>query len=141
MDLTDIPGIGPAYSQRLRDADVPDAEALAAVEDVDALAQRASIPAARLAGFREEARRRLEISGIPIFDPILDNAQTLVRSLDHLAHEVEEAATGLKREVQEKGIKGIAAEVGGNVMLGAQNLMSHFRQLLEGRQRGGAGAS
>jgi len=139
MDLTDIPGIGPAYSQRLHDAGVPDVESLARAEDLPDLAARTSIPVSRLAAFQADAQQRLDVSGIPIFDPILDNAQQLVRSMDHLAHEVEQTALEFRNEVETKGLKGIAAEMAGQVTLAAQNAVSYFRQLLDGRQtRGGA---
>lgn len=56
MDLTALPGIGPSYSERLRRAGVHDAPALAAAEDLPALAEKTQIPLARLRAFQEHAR-------------------------------------------------------------------------------------
>ena len=57
MDLTVIPGIGPAYGERLQAAGVGDVPDLALAEDLDALHEATGIPVARLEAFRDEARR------------------------------------------------------------------------------------
>lgn len=55
MDLVEIPGIGPAYRERLREAGVRDVEDLARAPDLPALAEWTSIPHAKLAAFHAHA--------------------------------------------------------------------------------------
>src|SRR5438552_9398890 len=57
MDLTSIPGIGPASSEKLKAAGVADVAALARATDLPSLAATTGIPPARLAEFQTEARR------------------------------------------------------------------------------------
>lgn len=59
MELTDLPGIGPAYAKRLREADVADAEALANVTMLQALSARTGIPLAKLNDAHAAARERV----------------------------------------------------------------------------------
>lgn len=60
MELTEIPGIGAGYSERLTGAGVADVAALAAHGDLDALAESTGIPRARLGEFAEAAKRMAE---------------------------------------------------------------------------------
>lgn len=60
MQLTDVPGIGPAYAERLEAAGVHDAESLANATDVAALADAAGIPRTRLEASAIQARLLLD---------------------------------------------------------------------------------
>lgn len=65
MDLTSVPGIGPAYARRLREAGIRRVRDLAALDDVTRVAERTEIPATRLEAFRDEARA---LAGTPTTD-------------------------------------------------------------------------
>lgn len=60
MELATVPEIGPEFAGKLVEAGIPNAEALAVWEDVDALAQRAGIDAERVESFRDAARSEME---------------------------------------------------------------------------------
>lgn len=60
MQLTDVPGIGPSYAERLEAAGVHDAESLAHATDVSALAEAAGIPRTRLEASAIQARLLLD---------------------------------------------------------------------------------
>lgn len=60
MDLTAIPGVGPAYRERLQQAGIRDVAALARVPDLSSLAEWTSIPPSRLAGFQAHALRVMD---------------------------------------------------------------------------------
>lgn len=60
MDLAYVPEIGPAFAQKIAGAGVPNVEALAVWDDLDALALRAGIDRDRIESFRDAARAHLE---------------------------------------------------------------------------------
>jgi hypothetical protein len=60
MDLTAIRGVGPAYRDRLLQAGIGDAAALARVPDLSSLSEWTGIPPARLASFQAEALRLVD---------------------------------------------------------------------------------
>lgn len=97
MDLQEIPGIGPAYSQRLRAAGVEDVEALAAVPDVDALADWTGIPRARLETFLDAARRMRATRNAERRTP-LDAVRGMLGSLRRAAATLRERAPHVVRD-------------------------------------------
>lgn len=60
MDLTAIPGVGPAYRDRLQQAGIADVWALARVPDLSSLSEWTGIAPSRLAGFQAEALRLMD---------------------------------------------------------------------------------
>lgn len=59
MDLSSVPEIG-SFAEKIREAGIPNAEALAVWEDLPALAERADIGVERLESFRDAARAAVE---------------------------------------------------------------------------------
>lgn len=59
MELTVVPGIGPAYRERLEHSGVRNVDDLAAAEDLDRLHAQTGIPRSRLEVFRDDARSLL----------------------------------------------------------------------------------
>lgn len=98
MDLQEIPGIGPAYSQRLRAAGVRDVEALAAVPDVDALADWTGIPRARLEAFLDVARQLRAMRHAERRTP-LDAARGVLASLRRASATVRERFPEVARDL------------------------------------------
>lgn len=60
MDLSRVPEIGSTFAQKLAEAGVPSAEALAVWEDLDTLGPRAGVDVERLGSFRDAARAAVE---------------------------------------------------------------------------------
>lgn len=94
MDLTLIPGIGPAFKERLQQAGVPDVEALAAGPDVDALAERAQIPRTRLVEFVEAAKTLLAQRPAP--DADAGKTPTPREAVQNVTQAVRDAAEDMR---------------------------------------------
>ena len=60
MELSSVPEVGPSFAEKLREAGVPNAEALAVWEDLPALGERAEIDLDRVESFRDAARAKTE---------------------------------------------------------------------------------
>lgn len=103
MDLTQIPGIGPAYEARLQDAGIADVAALAEVEDLSTLSEATGIATSRLAEFQAHAIQLHDPSGIIVMDPFQEAAQQMVRAADQLASEVSEQAAVLHKAIERQG--------------------------------------
>jgi hypothetical protein len=103
MDLTLIPGIGPEYGRRLKEAGIPDVAALALAPDLSTLAEKTAIPPARLATFQASALDMSEEAGIAIHTvaPFQEVAQTLWRAAEDIQEDVAGRAAAIRRSLRE----------------------------------------
>lgn len=60
MDLARLQGMDAEAAHALKNAGIPDAGELAAIDDVDGLAERSGLPRERVEALRDEARARVE---------------------------------------------------------------------------------
>lgn len=143
MDLTAVPGIGPEYSRRLKDAGVPDVTALAAVTDLSTLSEKTDIPPSRLAAFQASALDMSEEAGIAIHTvaPFQEMAQTLWRAAEDAQEEMRTGARAARASIADAlaRVRGKAEEAFALANRQAARGLGELRQAFAaGRTRGKA---